>query len=145
MTMTRCGLVVIAAPARFKRILEVTKTSSGAYVMLSDRVKGGPSVATPAEVASNIGSPETVQSPSTAEIQAWLVEYFARALEVDPQEVDVTIPFERYGLSSATAFEMMGDLQEWLETRFDPTLPYDFPTIAKLSKQLAILVNRLED
>jgi len=75
--------------------------------------------------------------PSAAAIQTWLIEYLARRLNLEQGEIDVTIPFERYGLSSADAFELMGDLQGWLETEFDPTLPYDFPTIAGLSKRLA--------
>ena len=79
----------------------------------------------------------TKQPPTTAEIQAWIVSYLAELLEVDPDEVDVTIPFDRYGLDSAAAVGLTGDLEEWLGKEVDPTVLYDYPTIASLVKHLS--------
>ena len=74
---------------------------------------------------------------SMAEIEEWLVEYLAEALKFGRGEVEVTIPFDRFGLSSTTAVFMMGSLEEWLGTRLDPTLPFDYPTISALAAHLA--------
>lgn len=80
----------------------------------------------------------TSKEPSTAaEIQAWIVSYLAQILEIDPEEVDVTIPFDRYGLDSSVAVGLTGDLEDWLEEKLDPTLLYDYPTIKSLSRHLA--------
>ncbi|NEO41305.1 MAG: acyl carrier protein [Moorea sp. SIOASIH] len=76
--------------------------------------------------------------PTAAEIQGWLVSYMAELLEIEPDEVDVTIPFDRYGLDSSAAVGLTGDLEDWLLTELDPTLMYDYPTIEALAKHVAI-------
>ncbi len=77
------------------------------------------------------------EPPSAAEIQAWIVSYLAELLEIDPDEVNVTIPFDRYGLDSAAAVGMTGDLEDWLERKLDPTLLYDYPTVETFAQHLA--------
>jgi acyl carrier protein len=74
---------------------------------------------------------------SKTEIQSWLVSYMAELLEIDPDEVEVTIPFDRYGLESSAAVGLTGDLQDWLGYNIDPTLLYDYPTIEALAQHLA--------
>ena len=82
---------------------------------------------------------ESIQKdlPTTAEIEAWLVSYLAELLEIEPEKVDVTIPFDRYGLDSSIAIGMSGDLEDWLGGELDPTLLYDYPTIEVLAQNLA--------
>ncbi|NES00531.1 MAG: acyl carrier protein [Symploca sp. SIO1B1] len=94
----------------------------------------------PAVSASNQGNipGDRQKNPSTAaEIQNWLVSYLTGFLEIDPDEVDPTIPFERYGLDSSTAVALTGDLEDWLGSELDPTLLYDYPTIETLAQHLA--------
>ncbi|HAJ64178.1 MAG TPA: phosphopantetheine-binding protein [Cyanobacteria bacterium UBA8543] len=74
---------------------------------------------------------------SKAEIQAWIVSYLAQLLEIDPDEVYVTIPFDQYGLDSSAAVGMTGDLEDWMGQKIDPTLLYDYPTIEALAQHLA--------
>jgi acyl carrier protein len=71
------------------------------------------------------------------DIRRWLTAYVAKLLESDEDSVDVTVPFERFGLDSSAAVGMTGDLEEWLGLELDPTLPYDYPTIDALSRHLA--------
>ena len=82
---------------------------------------------------------ESVQKnlPTIADIQAWLASYLAEFLEIEPDEVDLTIPFDRYGLDSSAAVGMTGDLEEWLGYELDPTLIYDYPTIEALAGHLS--------
>jgi acyl carrier protein len=77
------------------------------------------------------------KTPTPAEVQDWLVSYLANLLEIDLDEVDVTVSFDRYGLDSATAIGMTGNLEEWLGYELDPTLIYDYPTIKALAENLA--------
>jgi acyl carrier protein len=77
---------------------------------------------------------------SAMEIQTWVVDYLAQLLEVDPADVDVTIPFDRYGLDSAAAVGMTGELADWLDHEIDPTVLYDYPTIESLVQYLSISI-----
>jgi acyl carrier protein len=75
--------------------------------------------------------------PTATEIEAWIVSYLAQLLEVDSEEIDVTVPFDRYGLDSSVAVSMTGDLENLLGTEIDPTLLYDYPTIEALVQHLS--------
>ncbi|OYE01613.1 acyl carrier protein [Nostoc sp. 'Peltigera membranacea cyanobiont' 232] len=77
------------------------------------------------------------QIRTAADIQAWTISYLGELLEVDPEEVDITIPFDRYGLDSSAAIGLTGDLGDWLGYDVDPTLLYDYPTIEGLVKHLS--------
>lgn len=79
----------------------------------------------------------TEQLPSAAEIQNWIVAYLAELMEIDSYEIEIGIPFDRYGLDSSIAVGMTGDLEDWLERELDPTLLYDYPTIEALAQHLA--------
>lgn len=71
------------------------------------------------------------------EIQAWLVSYLAEVLEIEPDNVGVDSPFDRFGLDSARVVVMTGDMQDWLGCELRPTLAYDYPTIDALARHLA--------
>lgn len=74
--------------------------------------------------------------PSKDEIQTWIVSYLSDLLEVDPEEVDITIPFDRYGLDASAAIGLTGELEDWLGSQVDPTLLYDYPTVEGLVQHL---------
>ncbi|MBX9258491.1 acyl carrier protein [Desmonostoc muscorum CCALA 125] len=84
--------------------------------------------------------PAIKTTPTTAEIKGWIVSYLTNLLEVEADDIDVTIPFDRYGLDSAIALGMIGELEEWLGYELDPTLLYDYPTIEALVKHLSLNV-----
>lgn len=75
--------------------------------------------------------------PSSSQIQSWLESYLADLLEIEPEDVDPSIPFDRYGLDSSIAIGLTGDLSDWLGQDVDPTLLYDYPTIEELVKYLS--------
>ena len=74
---------------------------------------------------------------TVTEIQACLVSFLAELLEIKPEEIDVTIPFDRYGLDSVAAAGIIGDLDDLLGSELDPTLIYDYPTIKALAEHLS--------
>ena len=82
-------------------------------------------------------APKPLKTPTAAEIQDWIVSYLADLMEVEPDEVDVTLPFEQYGLDSAEAVELSGDLEDWLGRNLNPTLLYNYPTVEALAQQIA--------
>ncbi len=80
---------------------------------------------------------DTTKLLTADEIQAWIVSYLAQLLEIDSDEVDVTMTFDQYGLDSSTAIGMTGELEDWMGEQLDPTLLYDYPTIKSLAQELA--------
>lgn len=70
------------------------------------------------------------------EIQEWVISYLIELLDVDPEDLDPTIPFDRYGLNSMAAVGLTGELEDWLGQQIDPILLYDYPTIEKLAEYL---------
>jgi acyl carrier protein len=104
-------------------------------IMDVEDTKGNPKL----DPSDNHGEPaQSSQNQRTpTEIQNWLVSYLSELLEIEPDEVEVTVPFERYGLDSSAAIGLSGDLEDWLGFPLDPTLLYDYPTIEALVQHLA--------
>ena len=72
-----------------------------------------------------------------ADVQGWLIAYLADLLDMQPNEIEVKVPFERYGLSSAEGAVLIGDLEAWVGYKLVPTLVYEYPTIEALSQHIA--------
>ncbi|WP_341529636.1 acyl carrier protein [Nostoc sp. UHCC 0302] len=70
-------------------------------------------------------------------IQAWLVAQFAERLELDLEDIDISEPFDNYDLNSAETMILLSKLEKWLGRNFNPTLIFNYPTIAELSARLA--------
>lgn len=88
-------------------------------------------------MTNEIQAEESSLGKSPAEIQEWLVNQVAGLLFVDPKNIDPQASFNSFGLSSRDAVMLSGDLEEWLDRRFSPTLVYEYPTIAALTEFLA--------
>lgn len=71
------------------------------------------------------------------EIKTWLISYLADILDMPSEEVDPNASFDEFGLDSALAISLTGDLEEWLGKKVNPTLLYNYTTISRLSKNLA--------
>ena len=82
--------------------------------------------------------------PTEREIQNWIVNYVAELLEVNPDRIEPTIPFDRYGLDSSAAVGLTGDLEDWLRKELDPTLLYNYPTIKMLAHYLATELMKID-
>src|SRR5689334_13373948 len=78
--------------------------------------------------------------PSEGEVQTWLIDAIARAVGVDPQEIDVSETFATYGLNSLDAVTLTGDLEVWLGRRLSPLLAWDYPTVEALARHLSGLM-----
>jgi acyl carrier protein len=70
-------------------------------------------------------------------LQNWLVSHLAELLGVDQDEVEVDIPFDRYGLDSSAAIGLTGELSDLLKIDIEPTLLYDYPTVESLVDYLS--------
>lgn len=86
-------------------------------------------------------APHSIQSDKDWQkhIQSWLIQRVSEQLNLDPQEIDLQEPLADYGLSSIIAVRLSGELQDWLKLPLDPTLLYDYPSIAALTQALTRL------
>lgn len=69
-------------------------------------------------------------------LQSWLVNRLAERLSVEPGEIDIHESFSNYGLDSATAVELSGELETLLGRELAPTLFFDYPNIGVLLRHL---------
>jgi acyl transferase domain-containing protein/acyl-CoA synthetase (AMP-forming)/AMP-acid ligase II/acyl carrier protein len=117
---------------------ELEKIFEWRLELAEDEQSAGEEVAVTAEHAGEEQSAQTrTNAPSMQEIEAWLVARLAEALRVSPRTLDVHTPLASYGMDSAQAVSLSGDLEEWLGREFSPTLVYDYPSIRALATYLA--------
>jgi acyl transferase domain-containing protein/acyl carrier protein len=69
-------------------------------------------------------------------IERWLCERVARQLELEPGDIDVDATFESFGLSSADAISLSGELELVVARELDATLIYEHPTIRLVARAL---------
>lgn len=74
--------------------------------------------------------------PSVEMIHTWLITKLAELLFIEPGTIDIYEPFADYGLGSADAVGLSGELGEWLGRDLSPTLVFDYPSIAVLADYL---------
>lgn len=79
----------------------------------------------------------TKKAISKKEMQQWLIEKISAELHIPISQIDITQPFVSYGLDSARATVLAGDLENHLFTKLPPTLVYDYPSIEALAAHLA--------
>ncbi|MGK7949277.1 MAG: alpha/beta fold hydrolase [Xenococcaceae cyanobacterium] len=75
--------------------------------------------------------------PQQEKIQNWLIANLAGNLGLSPEEIDINEPFANYGLDSLQAVRLSAELEDWLKIKLNPTLAYDYPTIASLATYLS--------
>lgn len=85
--------------------------------------------------------PPKVKSEPTKAIEAWLVAQLSDTLNLPAEQIDIHRPFVSFGMDSAQAVGLSGELEEWLGRTLSPTLVWDYPTI----ESLALFLSEGED
>jgi len=70
-------------------------------------------------------------------VELFLVERVAELLGIDISEVDPTRPHASYGLDSATALLLAGDIEDELGVRLSDSVAWDYPTLRALAAHIA--------
>ncbi len=89
-----------------------------------------------AELAEETQAAPVAKSGMAKNVEQWMVNNLAEMLNIAPKEVDIRQPFISFGLDSAQAVGLAGDLEEYLGRELPPTLIWDYPTIEALAKYL---------
>ncbi len=98
--------------------------------------------------SSDVNKPEVDQKslkptfPKEA-IQTWLISHLALYLNIPPDEIDIQEPFTAYGLDSAVAVSMTGELGQWIGCELAIILFWEYPSIEILAQYLAEEYNSL--
>jgi acyl carrier protein len=74
---------------------------------------------------------------SYEEIEAMLAAHVAHRIGNSPNEIDRARRFDHLGLDSADAVVLMGELEDFVGRPLSAALPYTFPTIEQLARQVA--------
>ena len=73
----------------------------------------------------------------TAEdLSRWIGGWMVENLELDRRSPDPNKTFVAYAMDSIHAMTLVGDLEEYLGCRLSPTLTWDYPSIAELTRYL---------
>jgi acyl carrier protein len=74
-----------------------------------------------------------------AAIEQWLIAHIAGLAKQDGDDIDVNQPFSHYALDSVATVGLTADLEDLLGLQLQPTLLWDYPTIASLARHLTTL------
>ncbi|MDA3629655.1 acyl carrier protein [Saccharopolyspora oryzae] len=69
-------------------------------------------------------------------VQEWIVAQVAARLETTPDQVDVHKYFDEFGVDSADALVLAGELEKWLGFELETTAMWYHPTIAELAAHI---------
>ena len=72
------------------------------------------------------------------ELRGWLRNWVARTTGLSTDEITDTKPLENFGLSSRDAVVLSRELENLLGMKLEPTVAYEYPTIALLADRLVI-------
>ncbi|WP_445634083.1 Carrier domain-containing protein [Nostoc sp. DSM 114161] len=86
--------------------------------------------------------PSSLEEEQTIVIETWLLQWLARKIKREPQQINPTAHFTEYGLDSLQAIELVGDLKERSGLSLSEDTIYSYSTIRKLSHYLAEQLNK---
>jgi acyl carrier protein len=72
-------------------------------------------------------------SPTNRNVLAWLTSRLAGHLEVPSHTIDPTLPLAEMGVDSVRALGLVGDVEAHWDIDVDPTLVFDYPTLAHIA------------
>ena len=75
--------------------------------------------------------------PGEAELRSFIRDTLARALGLDPGDIDDDREFDAYGLPSLEAVMLTGDLEDWLGRPVDAEAALEHASVARLARHLA--------
>lgn len=69
-------------------------------------------------------------------LEGWLLSIFSEKLKIDRQKIEVDVHFQEYGVDSILLVQLMRPLNDLAEHPLDPSLLFEYSSIAKLSEWL---------
>ena len=79
----------------------------------------------------------SIQIPTVEEIQDWLVIQIAEQLGVDPNTIDIRVPFSSNGLTSLQVTSITALGEKMFGLPLSPLILWNFPNVESLSQFIA--------
>lgn len=79
------------------------------------------------------------------DVESWLVSQLSDYLKLKKDEIEVKEPFARYIMDSSVTVSMTEKLGKWLGVELEPTLFWEYPTIALVAQYLESIEHNSED
>jgi acyl carrier protein len=73
-------------------------------------------------------------------ILGWLTTQLASYLEVATTAVNPMVPLAEMGVDSVHAISLVGDIEMQFDIDVDPTLIFDYPTLARIAEFISTAV-----
>ncbi|MCW2565607.1 MAG: acyl carrier protein [Mycobacterium sp.] len=70
-------------------------------------------------------------------ILRWLTTQLASYLEVPATTIDVMVPLADMGVDSVHAISLVGDVEMHFDIDVDPTMIFDYPTLAHIAEYIS--------
>lgn len=87
-------------------------------------------------VSDVIESSSTVTQITQTQIEEWMTAYVANLCGIKVEKISRSVQLSKYGLDSASAVTLCGDMMDWLKLDIDPSLLYEYPTIEKAAAHI---------
>ena len=87
--------------------------------------------------ANVLSKPTGKATMTSIVIQNWMIDFFAREMKMNRNDIAVDVEFSEYDFDSALAYSMVSELEDLLDRKLSPTLAYNYPTIEALANCLA--------
>ena len=69
-------------------------------------------------------------------ILRWLTAQLASYLEVSATAIEPTVPLAEMGVDSVHAVSLVGDVEAHFDIDVDPTMIFDYPTLAHIAEYI---------
>ncbi|MFC0447341.1 acyl carrier protein [Rhodococcus jostii] len=81
--------------------------------------------------------PTKSNASALAPIIVWLTGRVAFHTDQPPSDVDPDIPLTELGIASVSAVSLCGEIEDQWELELDPTVVFDYPTVAEMAVFIA--------
>ncbi|BAH55257.1 acyl carrier protein [Rhodococcus opacus] len=81
--------------------------------------------------------PEQITRHDPAPVLDWLAGRVADHTERPVREIDPHLPLAELGIESVSAVGLCGEIEDRWDLELDPTVVFDYPTIAELAAFIA--------
>lgn len=82
---------------------------------------------------------------SIENIREFITKTLADILSIEPVKVDMNLDFDSYGLDSASAVIMLGELEDIIDMDLSPSVLYEHDSVNRLSTHVASLVLKKQE
>ncbi|MDY7093375.1 MAG: SDR family NAD(P)-dependent oxidoreductase [Acidobacteriota bacterium] len=134
--LIRRGSILKTSSGKIQRAGTRQAFLDGELEIVAEHTARRPPAVAPATPGEGIAAADDESLRRRREIEAWLTERLGARLGFSPEELDRTQPFARYGLDSAAAVSLTGELEDWLDRELPATLLYEHPTVEQVASFL---------